>query len=72
MTTDKKGKAVTFFNTSFSGHGCAGSYTDTGKEYTSRFCYIKGVKCIAQEAYLGGIVILPYLAKRRVQRKKVK
>lgn len=59
LATDKKGKPVHFFNTEFSGHGCAGAYTKTGKPYNSNRCYIKGVECKAEEAYLGGIVIKP-------------
>lgn len=57
LATDKKGKAIAFYNTEHSGHGCAGRYRDSEKAYTSRTCYIKGIKCEADEAYMGGIVI---------------
>jgi hypothetical protein len=57
LATDKKGNPVFFFNTEFSGHGCAGAYVKIGKPYNSNLCYIKGVECKAEEAYLGGIVV---------------
>lgn len=59
LAIDKKGKLVHYFNTEFSGHGCAGAYVKTGKPYNSNLCYIKDVECKVEEAYLGAIVIEP-------------
>ncbi|EOZ96159.1 ADP-ribosylation/Crystallin J1 [Indibacter alkaliphilus LW1] len=55
--TDKEGRKVDFFNTSFTGHGCAGEYCDTQEPYDSNICYIDGVPCYAEEAHFGGIVV---------------
>jgi hypothetical protein len=59
LATDKSGKAVEFCNTELSGHGCIGRYKDSGKDYTFKTCYIKGIKCKADEAYTVGIVLIP-------------
>jgi hypothetical protein len=40
-----------------SGQGCAAEYADTGEEYPSRECFIDGLRCEAEEARFGGIVI---------------
>lgn len=58
LATDKSGKAIEFHNTEPSGHGRSGRYKDNGKAYTFKTCYIKGIKCEADEAYMGGIVII--------------
>ena len=50
------GRAIEFHNVSFSG-GFAAKYADSGKEYLSHDCYIDGIKCYADEARFGGIVI---------------
>lgn len=52
----KDGRILTFFNLSIGG-GFGAQYTDTGEEYSSHDCYIDGVKCFADEARFGGIVI---------------
>lgn len=57
-TVDAKGRAVSFFNTTEDGHGCQGILTETKEIIKSNACFIKGVKFEAEEAYLGGIVIL--------------
>ena len=55
-TTDKNGTRVSHYNVSFSG-GCYGVY-DEGKEtYMDPYCYVDGVKCIADEHRFGGIVV---------------
>lgn len=59
LAADKDGKAIVFYNITQDGHGCQGKYIASEKLYRSSFCYIKGIKCKAQEAYLGGIVIRP-------------
>jgi hypothetical protein len=50
------GRHVAFFNQDVSG-GCVGQYVDTGAEYPLRECLIRGVRCRADEARFGGIVI---------------
>ena len=45
-----------FSNVSWSG-GFAAPYADTGEEYTSHECFVGSVKCHADEARFGGIVI---------------
>jgi hypothetical protein len=47
---------VTFTNADLSG-GFVGTYSDTGEEYSSHECFVDGVECRAEEAYLGGIVV---------------
>ncbi len=40
--------------------GVQGKYIDKRKSYNSQICYISGIKCYADEAYFGGIVIRPF------------
>ena len=54
-----EGEHVEFFNVDFSG-GCYGVYKGTERRYESRICYVKGVKCFADEARFGGIVVQPH------------
>ncbi|WP_221302111.1 hypothetical protein [Pedobacter cryoconitis] len=61
--TDKQGRAVVFYNSDMFGHGCAGQYRDNGEGYPSNICYINGVECEANEAYMGGIVVTPGIRK---------
>jgi predicted RNA-binding Zn-ribbon protein involved in translation (DUF1610 family) len=60
FATDKDGKQISFYNITVTGHGCQGKYTADDKLYRGNTCYIKGVKCFADEAYFGGIVIRPF------------
>jgi hypothetical protein len=53
---DEDGRSLSFSNVSLSG-GFAALYRDTREERTSHICYIDGVKCRADEARSGGIVI---------------
>ena len=56
--TDFDGRLVYYMNTHIMGYGCQSYYKDTNHEpYNSNICYVDGVKCIAEEAHLGGIVI---------------
>ena len=50
------GRALKFYNLSLSG-GFGASYADTGEPYDSHDCFIDGIKCRADEARFGGIVI---------------
>lgn len=56
---DEAGRPLRFTNVSFSG-GFAAIYDDTHEERDSHICYINGVRCWADEAHMGGIVIQPY------------
>lgn len=56
-TTDEKGNPVHYNNTNGLGHGCEASYVDKGEKYECDICYIKGIKCKAEEGYFGGIVV---------------
>jgi len=51
-----EGRKLIFFNLSISG-GFGARYADSGEEYSSHECYIGDIKCIADEARFGGIVI---------------
>ena len=55
---DEKGKELVFCNVSLSG-GFEAKYKGTNKICDSQVCYIQGVKCWADEARFGGIVIQP-------------
>jgi len=50
------GRLLAFSNVSISG-GFTAQYADTGAEYSSHECFIDGVRCHADEARFGGIVI---------------
>jgi hypothetical protein len=54
--TSEDGRLLEFSNVSMSG-GFAARYADTGEEYASHECFVDGVKCHADEARFGGIVI---------------
>ena len=55
---DEDGRSLEFSNESFSG-GFVAKYSDTGEARDSHTCYIDGVKCRADEAHFGGIIIQP-------------
>src|SRR5688500_15724090 len=55
---DSSGRALRFYNESFSG-GFIANYADTDEDYGSHVCFIDGVECWADEAHFGGIVIRP-------------
>jgi predicted RNA-binding Zn-ribbon protein involved in translation (DUF1610 family) len=50
------GRLLKFGNVDISG-GFKACFADTGAEYTSHECFIGGVKCHADDARFGGIVI---------------
>jgi len=52
----KDGRLLVFSNESMSG-GVIAHYAETGETYPSHECYIYGIKCHADEARFGGIVI---------------
>jgi ADP-ribosyl-[dinitrogen reductase] hydrolase len=53
---DIDGRKLIFFNLS-TGGGYGAKYIDTNDEYLSHECFINGIKCWADEAKFGGIVI---------------
>lgn len=55
--TSVDSRPLKFFNVTPSGEGCAGQYADTGEEYPSSECFINGLRCEAEGARFGGIVI---------------
>jgi predicted RNA-binding Zn-ribbon protein involved in translation (DUF1610 family) len=50
------GRLLEFTNTDPSG-GFAARYADTGESYDEHECFIDGIRCRADEARFGGIVI---------------
>lgn len=56
--TDENGRLLDFYNESLSG-GFIAQYRDTKEVRDSHICFIKGIKCYANEARFGGIVIIP-------------
>lgn len=56
---DEHGRALRFYNESLSG-GFRALYADTNEQRDSHECYVRGVKCRADEARFGGIVIQPF------------
>ena len=49
---------IMFCNMKADGHGCQGKLMATNKLIRSRICFIKGFRFRAEEAYLGGIILL--------------
>lgn len=50
------GRPLAFSNVDLSG-GFIATFVDTGEEYEGHECFVDGVKCHADEARFGGIVI---------------
>jgi len=53
---DEQGRALEFFNTGLGG-GFRAVYADSREERRSHVCFINGVRCWADEARFGGIVV---------------
>ncbi|WP_158826713.1 hypothetical protein [Mucilaginibacter lacusdianchii] len=64
LATDKEGKLIAFYHITQAGTGLQGKYLDTGKFYRSPFCYIKTIKCKAEENE-AGIIIRPSTIRKR-------
>ncbi|HET6880616.1 MAG TPA: hypothetical protein VFI31_10700 [Pirellulales bacterium] len=56
-----------FSNVDYAG-GFAARYADTGEDYPSHECFIGGVRCRADEARFGGIVIEAVAERNAIQR----
>ena len=54
--SDENGRVLSFSNAGMHG-GFIAVYTDTNESRDSHTCYIGEVKCYADEAYMGGIVV---------------
>lgn len=54
-TTDAGGRPVDFFNYDLGGYGVLGQYRDREEPYDENFCFVDGIRCIAEEARFGGI-----------------
>jgi 5'-nucleotidase len=57
-------RPVRFFNEDISG-GFVASHGDTNEKSEDHICYINRIKCRADEAYMGGIVVQPVRKKDR-------
>lgn len=53
---DEEGRLLRFYNTSLSG-GFVARYADSGEDRESHVCFIDDVRCWADEAHMGGIVV---------------
>ena len=58
MAVSETGRRLSFSNIDFSG-GFEAVFTDTAEKHASHVCYVRGVRCWADEAHFGGIVIQP-------------
>ena len=56
MASLRTGRKLSFFNLDLGG-GYRAVVEETGEEYDSHVCYIDEVKCRADEARFGGIII---------------
>jgi hypothetical protein len=53
---DANGRALIFSNLDMTG-GFRATIAETGEEHPGHLCYIDGIECRADEAYMGGIVV---------------
>jgi hypothetical protein len=58
QATDKSGRSLEFANIDATG-GFQAFYSDSGEPYLDHVCFILGVRCCADEAHFGGIVVQP-------------
>lgn len=58
LAADQSGRGLEFFNASLSG-GFVARYRDSGGDYPSHECWVRGRLCLADEAHMGGIVLQP-------------
>lgn len=56
--TDGQGRPLAFANSS-AGGGFEARYVEGGAPYVGHDCFVRGVRCRAEDAYLGGIVLRP-------------
>jgi hypothetical protein len=53
---DASGRPLRFANLNL-GAGFAATYADDGAPYPAHECFVRGVSCVADEGYFGGIVV---------------
>jgi hypothetical protein len=53
---DENGRRLKFSNVALSG-GFEARYVDTDEIKDSHICYVDGIRCFADEAHMGGIVV---------------
>ena len=58
QATDASGRSLEFSNVDATG-GFKAVYSETGEPYPDHVCFVRGVRCCADEAHLGGIVVQP-------------
>jgi len=58
LASDEAGRRLQFSNVDFGG-GFQAVYADTGDLHPSHVCFVRGVRCHADEARFGGIVVQP-------------
>jgi hypothetical protein len=56
LASDLLGRKLEFYNLSVGG-GYGAAYVNTNEEYPSHECFINGIRCWADEAKFGGIII---------------
>jgi hypothetical protein len=64
LAIDKSGRQIIFVSITNSGQGCQGKFVDDDKLFRGNICYIKGIKCFADEDYMGNISIRPFKRNR--------
>ena len=57
--TDENGRGLQFTNESVSG-GFIATYRDTGEVRDNHICFVDGIRCWADEAHMGGIIVSIY------------
>ena len=58
QATTESGRRLEFSNVDATG-GFQAFYSETGEPYPSHVCFVRGVRCVADEAHFGGIVVQP-------------
>jgi hypothetical protein len=58
QASDESGRSLGFANIDATG-GFQAFYSDTGEPYLDHVCFVLGVRCCADEAHFGGIVVQP-------------
>ena len=54
---NERGELLDFYNETLPGSGFRAVVRETGEPHRSHICYIRGIRCYADEARFGGIVI---------------
>lgn len=56
-TTNSRGRAIAFYNTTLLGQGCAGEYIDSQEPYESTVCFVDRIPRKAEECHFGGNLV---------------